>query len=137
MADRNVGLVPTGTAIPAAGTHTSWGVYKVPRETRVVTWETIFDWGSSGTELDLYLQTSLDGGVTWIDIANHHFTTSDASKVSAVREATALAAGATPTDGTLADNTIVDGLIGDRLRIKMIVTGTYASSTVGSHVVLS
>jgi len=91
--------------------------------------EAQFTYGSSGTTAKVWVQTSLDGGVTWIDVMNFAFTTASASKVSAVVTSTALAAGATPTDGTLADNTIVSGLLGDRVRLKYTTTGTYAGGT--------
>lgn len=82
-----------------------------------------------GTTVKVYLQTSLDGGVTWIDVACHAFTTSTASKVSAVRASVALAAGVTPGDGALTDNTILDGLMGDRIRAKAVVAGTYTGAS--------
>ncbi len=34
-----------------------------------------------------------------------------------------------PTDGTLTDDTTVDGVLGDRLRAKVVSTGIYAGST--------
>lgn len=91
--------------------------------------ESIFLYGAGGTTTKVWLQTSLDGGATWIDIANHAFTTAALSKVSAVVSTTALAAGATPGDAALADNTIVSGLFGDRFRVKYTTTGTYTGAT--------
>lgn len=76
-----------------------------------------------------YFQTSLDRGLTWIDIAAFAFTTTSATKISALSKFTALAAAAAPTDGTLTDDTILDGLLGDRFRVKVISTGTYGGST--------
>jgi hypothetical protein len=35
-----------------------------------------------------------------------------------------------PTDGALADDTCVDGVLGDRLRVRVVTTGTYGGSTV-------
>jgi len=37
--------------------------------------------------------------------------------------------GVAATDGTLADNTANQGMIGDRIRAKLITTGTYAGGT--------
>ena len=91
--------------------------------------EAQFLYGAGGTTVDAYIQTSLDGGTTWIDIMNFHFTTSAASKVSAVVTSTALAAGITPTDGTLTNNTILSGLLGDRIRAKYVTVGTYTGAT--------
>ena len=36
----------------------------------------------------------------------------------------------TPTDATLADDTAVDGVLGDRLRLKITSTGTFGSGSV-------
>jgi hypothetical protein len=36
----------------------------------------------------------------------------------------------TPTDATLADDTVVDGVLGDRLRLKITSTGTFGSGSV-------
>lgn len=88
-----------------------------------------FTYGSGGTSADAYVQTSLDGGLTWIDIMNFHFLVVNAIKVSAVTIATAVAPAITPTDGSLAANTILSGLIGDRIRVKYVTVGTYAGGT--------
>lgn len=93
-----------------------------------IIFESIFTYGSGGTTAKFWLQTSLDGS-TWIDIANHAFTTASAKKVSAVSIYTALTAGTTPGDAALADNTIVDGLFGKSFRLKYTTTGTYAGGT--------
>lgn len=85
---------------------------------------------SGGGTIDVYVQTSLDGGVTWIDIMNFHFTTSTATKVSAVVTTTALAAAVTPSDGSLASGTILSGLLGGYLRAKYTSGGTaYGAGT--------
>ena len=91
--------------------------------------EANFTYGSGGTTTDVYIQTSVDGGATWIDIMNFHFTTASGKGVSAVVMTTALAANVSPGDGALAANTILSGLLGDRVRAKLVTTGTYASST--------
>lgn len=89
-----------------------------------------------GTSTKVFLQTSLDGGTTWIDVAQHAFLTTTASKVTGVKTAIARAV-ATPTDGTLADDTVLDGLIGDRVRVKYIVAGTYTGASTLSVVVVA
>lgn len=88
----------------------------------------IFAWGSGGTTAKAWLQTSFDGGVTWFDIANMAFAVAILSKVGAVSSRIVAAAPATPTDATLADNTINNGLLGDRVRVKLTTTGTYAGA---------
>lgn len=91
--------------------------------------QAVFNYGSGGTDLTLHVQTSLDEGTTWVDVMAFNFTTSAATKISAVHVNTALGAAITPTDGTLTDNTILNGLLGDRLRVKYTSTGTYAGAT--------
>jgi len=91
--------------------------------------EAVFLYGSGGTTANAYIQTSLDGGLTWVDIMNFSFTTAAATKISAVVATTALAAAVTPTDGSLTANTILSGLFGSWYRAKYVTTGTYAGAT--------
>jgi hypothetical protein len=88
----------------------------------------VFTYGSGGTTCKVWLQTSFDYGVTWVDVLSHAFTTASLNKVGAVSTAAGFTP-ATPTDGTLADNTANQGLIGDRIRLKITTTGTYAGGT--------
>ena len=94
-----------------------------------------FTYKAGGTNTTAYVQTSLDAGVTWIDIMAFQFATSTATKVSKVGLATALAAAVAPTDGSLTVNTILDGLIGDRIRVKYSTTGTYTGTSATATVV--
>jgi hypothetical protein len=90
----------------------------------------VFVYGSGGTTAKAWLQTSFDNGTTWVDVASHAFALASATKVSALSSAIAPASQAfAPSDGALADNTVVNGVIGDRLRVKVITTGTYAGNT--------
>lgn len=88
-----------------------------------------FVYGSGGTTSKVWVQTSLDGGSTWIDVANFAVTTASARRVSCVKANTAVAANVTPSDGALADNTILDGVLGEFVRTKLTSTGTYGGST--------
>lgn len=101
----------------------------VPLGMRSVVLQAVFTYGSGGTKTTVYVQTSFDGGATWVDVACFTFTTSTATKVSALKTATAVAASYTATDGSLADDSIKDGILGDRLRTKRTTTGTYAGGT--------
>lgn len=87
-----------------------------------------FDYGSGGTTAKAWVQTSLDGGATWMDIASFAFTTADAVRAYNLTDA-AVTAIATPTDGTLADNTSINGFLGALYRVKVTSTGTYAATT--------
>ena len=88
-----------------------------------------FLYGSWGTTAKAWVQTSFDGGTTWVDVACFSFTTAAATKISAVKTFTAVAAAYVATDGTLTADTIKDGLIGDQVRVKYTTTGTYAGAT--------
>ncbi len=88
-----------------------------------------FTYGSGGTTADAWVQTTFDGGVTWTDVANFHFTTSTARFAYNLSALTPVTTEYTPTDGTLAANTSKDGLLGAWWRVKYTTTGTYAGGT--------
>lgn len=96
---------------------------------QVLAAQATFTYGSGGTTAKFYLQTSLDFGASWFDIACWAFATTTAAPIMSVRSLTAVAANYAPTDATLTDNTIKDGLLGDRLRINYTTVGTYATAT--------
>jgi hypothetical protein len=87
-------------------------------------------YGSGGTSCYAVIETSLDQGVTWVQIARFDFTTSGLQKVMTVSGLTPRIAAATA--GSLAADTALDGTLGDRLRATVVSTGTYAGSTVVS-----
>lgn len=87
-----------------------------------------FQYGSGGTTAKARVQTSLDGGTTWVDVACFAFTTSAARKAAALHARAPLAP-TDVTDGALADNTVLNGPLGDRLRVKLTTTGTYGGNT--------
>lgn len=93
-----------------------------------LTIEANFTYGSGGTSAKAYVQTSIDG-TNWIDIACFAFTTASARKVCNLRADTPVTTIATPTDGTLSDNTVVDGIIGQKIRTKYVTVGTYGGTT--------
>ena len=88
-----------------------------------------FAYGSGGTTAKVYVQTTLDDGITWVDVASFAFTTSSATKIVNLSGLTPKTTAATPSDGALADDTCVDGVLGDALRVKLTTTGTYANTT--------
>lgn len=94
-----------------------------------ITAQAKFLYGAGGTTLKCWLQTTFDGGATWCDIACFAFLLASATKISKVMIGTALAAALVPTDGSLADDTIKDGLIGSAFRLKYTSTGTYTGAT--------
>ena len=59
-----------------------------------------FTYGSRGTSADAYVQVSLDGGSTWVDVAQCHFTTSSLRELYNLSALTAVISAYTATDGT-------------------------------------
>ncbi len=88
-----------------------------------------FTYGSGGTTAKFWVQTSFDKGTTWVDIANFAHTTASINRLYNLKPETGITAILTCLDATLADNTAVDGVLGNRLRVKYTTTGTYAGST--------
>ena len=111
-----------------AGTYTSDEV-SIQYGADVLAVQAVFTRAGGGTTTDVFIQTSLDNGSTWIDIIQFALTTTTVTKVSAVRSSIALAANVTPTDGGLSDNSILDGLLGDRIRVKTVVVGSYTGAS--------
>src|SRR5215469_3518469 len=109
---------------------------------RNLTIQANFAYGSGGTSVDAYIQTSLDGKQTATDIANFHFTTSSqrfACNISTTSPAgTPLGSSTAPdkqtpnlalTDGSMSNNTAQDGILGPYVRVKYKSSGTYAGGS--------
>lgn len=88
--------------------------------------------GASGTKINVYIQTTLDQGQTFGDIANIAFANTSGVEWINVSALDKLTTPAAPTDGALADNTVLDGVLGDQLRAKVVSTGTYTGGTLVS-----
>jgi len=88
-----------------------------------------FTWGSGGTSADAWVQTSFDGGTTWVDVANFHFTGASARFIYNLSSLTPVTTEYVPTDGTLTANTSKDGVVGGLWRVKYTTVGTYAGGT--------
>lgn len=84
-------------------------------------------YGSGGTSIAAKVQTSLDGGTTWLDVARFDFTTAGATKSANLSGLTAKAAG---SYAALSAEGVNDGLLGDRLRALITSVGTYAGGTI-------
>jgi hypothetical protein len=103
------------------------GVFEIGR-CESLTLHAVITVAGGGTTAKAWVQTSLDGGTTWSDIANFAFTTSTATRAYHLTAA-AVTSIATPTDGSLADNTAVNGLLGPVVRVKLTTTGTYTGAS--------
>lgn len=93
----------------------------------------LFLYGAGGTNVNAYIQTSLDGGTTWFDVMNFLHTTAALTRANAVTMN--VSNGASPfapialTDGAMTSNTSTQGILGDRVRLKYVTTGTYTGLT--------
>lgn len=87
-----------------------------------------FTYGSGGTSCRAYVQTSLDQGASWIDLIFFEFLTTSATRVLAVQRGV-ISTPLVPTDAALTTDILDPAPLGDRLRVKVVSTGTYAGST--------
>jgi hypothetical protein len=86
--------------------------------------------GTGGTSVDVYVQTSPDGGGTIMDLACAHFTAAGLWIFSLAQGA---CSGLVVTDGALAANTALNsGVVPlfDRYRIKVVSVGAWSSGLV-------
>jgi hypothetical protein len=121
-------LLPT-TAISNPLSATVGPTLQLNGAPRNLTVQANFAGGTSGSSVDAYVQTTLDGGNTWTDICNFHFTTSSARKVFNLSAATPVTSIATPSDGALSANSAQDGVLGPQFRTKYQSSGTYSSTS--------
>ena len=126
-------IVLLDVAIPAAGTYTA-AVFSLGELFSGARGSVLLQGkmanGASGTEVDAYVQSTADNGVTWYDVVCFKFNTGNKTRLVNLRTSTAVATLATPTDGALTVDTSVDGLVGDVLRVKYVVTGNYSAGQV-------
>lgn len=85
-------------------------------------------YGSGGTTIIAVVQTSLNQGTTWIDIARFDFATAGLEKVMNLTTNTSLTSPYTVID--LAAEGGLNNVLGDQLRAVVTSTGTYTGSTV-------
>ena len=83
---------------------------------------------TGGTTCRVDVSTSFDDGDSWTEIMQFHFTTASDRKLCSIRRATAVAAAVDP-DAALADDAILDGLLGGRIKAVLNTTGTYAGTS--------
>jgi hypothetical protein len=86
---------------------------------------------AGGTTISVKVQTTLDGGTTWLDIARFDYTTSAGKKYCVL---SAGASKAVTAYAALASEGVNDGLLGDQLRAVVTSTGTYTDTTLSVRV---
>jgi hypothetical protein len=120
-------LYPTTITAALTGA-TPGGTIKFPKVPKNLCIQYNFDYGSGGTSGDFHIETSLDGGTTWIEIALMVVTTADLREVFNLSSLTPLT---TMYDaGTaLSDDTAKDGILGNQFRANITTIGTYAATT--------
>jgi len=133
-------LVNSHAITTAQSIATRGKVTKLPDSCRGLTAECVFVDGGGGTNIKVYIQTSLDsigsstaGGKpqVWFDVMCFAFATTAGRKLLKVREETAVVADHVETADALTDDTAVSGLIGTHVRARIVTTGTYiADSTI-------
>jgi len=113
-------------------------VTKLPDNCKGLTAECVFVDGGGGTDITVYIQTSLDsigsstaGGKpqVWFDIMCFHFLVTAGRKILKVTEDTAIVADYVETLDALTDDTAVSGIIGTHVRARIVTTGTYTATT--------
>lgn len=90
---------------------------------------------SGGTTSDFWVQTSLDGGASWVDVC--HFgpnLVASTRLILASVSSVAIAAGYVATDGTFGTTgthtCIANSIFSNLWRVKYTTTGTYVGTTV-------
>ena len=96
---------------------------------RNMTIEAQFTAGTGGATVDAYVQTSFDGGLSWADVCNFHLTTSNATLLFNLCSSTPVTTQRTPTNGSIAANTCVDGALGPRFQVQVKSSGTYVGAS--------
>jgi hypothetical protein len=82
----------------------------------------------------VYIATSIDQGTRWCDVAVLRFAAAGGTQVVTV-EAESTPLPLVPSDGSLdgdSNSAIVAGIMGDRLKAKIVTTGTFAGQTLCS-----
>lgn len=125
----SIATIPvTQVAITSAVAGATVDIGEVPSGTKHIMAHSNFTYaGGAVVTAKFYLQSSADG-VTWFDILSVAETTATSHKIVGL-DLEAAGAMTVITDGTLTDNTKLDGMAGDRLRLKYTTTGTYTAGT--------
>jgi hypothetical protein len=118
--------LPAITTAIAVTTTPTFQVVGVPHD---MTAQAVFNYGAGTGTVDAWIQTTVDNSL-WCDVCNFHFVGSSIGPVVFnLSSQTPITSAITPSDGSLAANTAVDGIVGSHWRIKYQSTGTYSGGT--------
>lgn len=84
-------------------------------------------WGSGGTSIKAIWETTLDQGITWIEVCRMAFGAASEQNVVNLSGLTPKTSLYTPV--ALSDDTCVDGIFGNRWRVRILAVGVYAGNT--------
>jgi hypothetical protein len=119
------------TIITTAGTYLSGQINMRDGAARLplnIVGNLTFVYGSGGTSINVYLQTSFDVGVTWMDVvAFLQLTTASAKQLGTVIRSAAVTPGVFRDANTTAGQ--VFQFVGPLWRAKAVVIGTYAGNS--------
>ncbi len=86
-----------------------------------------FNYGSSGgTSVKATVETSCDQGTTWVEVWRAAFGTASEENLVNLSGLTAVTTAYTPA--ALTDDTVKDGILGERWRMKIITVGVYVGN---------
>ena len=105
------------------------GPVYTPPKFQSVTLECIFSYGSGGTSMNCWVQTSLDD-TEWQDVVNFEATTESLITFYNLSTLTPKTTAVAHSDGSLSANTSTDGILCGFWRTKITTVGTYAGGTI-------
>jgi hypothetical protein len=126
------GIVPLGNFQVGAATTQTGAPQTGLQGMTALSCQVRFAYGSGGTQANVYIQTSIDQGQSWFDIANVEFTTSSAVDEINLSGLNSVTTPTAATNLTLPNNTTFNGPLGDRLQAVVVSTGTYGGGTLAS-----
>jgi hypothetical protein len=129
LGDRAITAVLTGeviTSLPDASGNTVAYADRLD-DMKAATLQVTFTYGSGGSTLKCMIETTLDQGQTWVEVARAAFTTASAEKLFNLSALTEKLAAYAPA--ALSDDVGLSGFFGDRWRAKVTSTGIYGGNT--------
>lgn len=91
-----------------------------------VTLEANWAYGSGGTSVVAVVQVTLDGGTNWRDVARFDFSTASAVKVANL---SGLTAKGVTSYAALGSEGVLDGVLGNQMRVVLTSVGAFSNST--------
>lgn len=121
----------TGTAVAALASPYMGGLF----DTDIIGAGMDFTYGSGGTAGTVWLQTSYNGGSSWMDVCAFNFAQATLSRYAAFNQGLFGTAAVVPTDATMAGSAIATFTPGNMLRTRYSNTGVYTASTAAIYLV--